>query len=223
MNPGKTSDAGYLCFPLDNGGVHFNSSIPNHTFALLVDGGTYNGRTIEPLGFTKALHIYYRAKTVYQHPYSDFADHADALEAAADDLKSKNLTDMLTGQPSGIKIKNADLNTVHTAILATELREPPAQCGFSRVVGNNPPDDTCNLPDTNQKVLLSEDFENPSSKWTASREVGSDQTFVAGNWNWSHDLPDRREARDSLQAIPWPLVTCQPGAGRRYGANESGC
>jgi len=214
MNPGKTSDVGYLCFPLDNGGVHFNSSIPNHTFALLVDGGTYNGRTIEPLGFTKALHIYYRAKTVYQHPYSDFADHADALEAAADDLKSKNLTDLLTGQPSGIKIKNADLNTVHSATLATELREPPAQCGFSRVVGNNPPDDSCNLPDTKQKVLLSENFEqNPASEWTVSREVGSDETFVAGNWNWSDDLPDRREGSGFFASNP--VAACNlPGPGQ---------
>ena len=30
----------------DAGGVHTNSGVPNHGFALLVDGGTYNGRTV---------------------------------------------------------------------------------------------------------------------------------------------------------------------------------
>ncbi len=194
MHPGKTSDAEYMCLGIDSGGVHFNSGVPNHTFALLVDGGTYNGQTIEPLGLTKAAHIYYRAKAVYQHPLSDFADHAEALEAAADDLKNKKLNDLLTGDQSSVKIKNADLNTVHKATLATELREPPAQCNYALVVGNNPPDDSCNAPHTRKKVLLSEDFErDPTGEWSVNRDVEDESTFAAPDWAWNHDLPDRRE------------------------------
>ena len=45
------------------GGVHTNSGVPNHAFALLVDGGSYNGQTISPIGLTKAAHIYYRAQS----------------------------------------------------------------------------------------------------------------------------------------------------------------
>ena len=63
--------------------MHTNSGIPNHAYALLVDGGTYNGQTIQAIGLTKAAHIYYRAMTVYQVPSSDFGDHADAIEQLA--------------------------------------------------------------------------------------------------------------------------------------------
>jgi Zn-dependent metalloprotease len=39
-DPGKVSDEVYHCAPSDAGGVHSNSGIPNHAFALLTDGGT---------------------------------------------------------------------------------------------------------------------------------------------------------------------------------------
>jgi Zn-dependent metalloprotease len=64
-HPGKVSDtAFYNCESTDNGGVHTNSGVPNHAFALLVDGGTYNGQTINAIGLTKAVHIYYRAMSL---------------------------------------------------------------------------------------------------------------------------------------------------------------
>lgn len=41
-DPGKVTDTvQYFCSTNDQGGVHTNSGIPNHAFALLVDGGTY--------------------------------------------------------------------------------------------------------------------------------------------------------------------------------------
>ena len=56
-NPGKVSDPQYVCaFAGDNGGVHTNSGVPNHAYALTVDGGTYNGQTINGIGLTKAAH-----------------------------------------------------------------------------------------------------------------------------------------------------------------------
>ena len=85
-NPGKVTDPQYFCATADNGGVHFNSGVPNHAFALFVDGGVYNGQTVTSIGMVKALHLYYRAQTVYQSAASDFADHADAMEASCDDL-----------------------------------------------------------------------------------------------------------------------------------------
>ena len=39
----RCRDAEYKCSADDNGGVHGNSGVPNHAYALLVDGGTYNG------------------------------------------------------------------------------------------------------------------------------------------------------------------------------------
>ena len=49
----------------DSGGVHINSGIPNHAYALMVDGGSYNGRTVTGIGLAKAAKIRYRALTTY--------------------------------------------------------------------------------------------------------------------------------------------------------------
>src|SRR5262249_52392392 len=116
-------------FAEDAGGVHFNSGIPSHAYSLLVDGGTYNGQTIQGIGLTKAANIYFRAMTVYQVPASDFADHAEALEAATADLIGVNLKDLQTGQPSGQIITATDAQQVHKATLAAELRSLPTNCG----------------------------------------------------------------------------------------------
>jgi hypothetical protein len=184
LDPGRSTDGHYFCGDYDNGGVHFNSGIPNHTFALLVDGGNYNGQTIRGIGLTKALHIYYRAMTVYHVPFTDFADHAEALEASARDLFGRDLADLLTGLPSGERINPTDLQQLHAATLATELREPPSQCNFSLVLGKNPPDDFCSLPVTHQTTIFSEAFEsNPFIRWMVGREVANDATFKGGNWS----------------------------------------
>ncbi len=87
--------------PADSGGVHSNSGVPNHAYALLVDGGSYNGQTIAAIGLTKAAHIYFRAQSVYQGPASDFADHADALEQSCADLIGANLADLLDRRTVG--------------------------------------------------------------------------------------------------------------------------
>ena len=62
-DPGKVTDGQLYCGEGDAGGVHSNSGIPNHAYALLVDGGTYNGQTITGIGFTKAAHIFWRAQS----------------------------------------------------------------------------------------------------------------------------------------------------------------
>ena len=62
----------FTCGSGDNGGVHSNSGVPNHIYALLVDGGTYNGETINGIGFTKAAHIFWRVQSVYLTKTSDF-------------------------------------------------------------------------------------------------------------------------------------------------------
>ena len=73
-NPGKVSDTfEYTCSTADQGGVHTNSGVPNHAYALLVDGGVYNGQTVTGIGLTKAAHIYFRAETSTSTPTTDFA------------------------------------------------------------------------------------------------------------------------------------------------------
>ena len=67
------------CGYLDNGGVHYNSGPPNHAFALMVDGGSYNGYTVNPIGLDKAVQIHYRALTVKLGQSSSFVDHYNAV------------------------------------------------------------------------------------------------------------------------------------------------
>ena len=91
-DPGKVSDVEYQCDASDGGGVHSNSGVPNHGFALLVDGDTFNGQTVTAIGMVKAAHLYWRAQSVYQVPTTDFVDHADALEQSCQDLIGQPLT-----------------------------------------------------------------------------------------------------------------------------------
>jgi Zn-dependent metalloprotease len=112
-DPGKVSDSKYFCAAAatsanDNGGVHTNSGVPNHGYALIVDGGAYNGQNITGIGLTKAAHIYYRAQSVYQGPATDFSGHAAAIEQSCRDLTGINLNDLKTGALSGEIITTTD-------------------------------------------------------------------------------------------------------------------
>jgi N-acetylneuraminic acid mutarotase len=109
-HPGKVSDIEYQCDAYaDQQGVHGNSGVPNHAFALLVDGGSYNGRTIAAIGLSKAAKIWYRALTVYLTSGSGFADAYDALTQSATDLIG---TDGIT---------SADRTELIDALLAVEM------------------------------------------------------------------------------------------------------
>ena len=89
-DPGKMSDPQFVCEldPVigDSGGVHSNSGIPNHAYALMVDGGTYNAQTVSGIGLTKAGKIQYRALTQYLVSSSDFLDNYNALQQSCSDL-----------------------------------------------------------------------------------------------------------------------------------------
>ena len=112
-DPGKMSDPQFACTGSepggDNGGVHQNSGVPNHAYALMVDGGTYNGRTITGIGTTKAAKIEYRALTVYLTAGSGFLENAAALSLSCTDLVGS----------FGITV--SDCTQVNNAIAAVEM------------------------------------------------------------------------------------------------------
>jgi Zn-dependent metalloprotease len=186
-DPGKVSDTQYWCATGDNGGVHINSGVPNHGFALLVDGGTFNGQTVGAIGMVKAAHLYYRAMTVYQGPASDFADHADALEQSCSDLVGVNLN-AFAGGPSGEVITPADCAEVASMIEAVELRLPPTQCNFQPLLAQDPPN-RCEA-DTNRVSIFRDNFEKSPTGWTATHTTPS-ATFTPRDWEWVGNLPDR--------------------------------
>jgi thermolysin len=72
----------------DWGGVHINSSIANHWFYLLSEGGTNktSGISVTGIGISKAEKIAYQAWIHYLIPSSDFADARLAGIQAAEDL-----------------------------------------------------------------------------------------------------------------------------------------
>jgi bacillolysin len=210
-NPGKVTDTfEYACSTADGGGVHTNSGVPNHAYALLVDGGTYNGQTISGIGLTKAAHIYFRAMSVYQGPTTDFADHADALDQSCSDLVGVNLADLSTGLPSGQVIASSDCAQVAKAALAVELRNPPTQCNFQTLLAKTPPP-LCEAGGF-ATPLFHDSFDNGRSS-TARWSVGHTALtadFTPRDWQVVSGLPDDRAGSAFFGADP-DIGTCGPG------------
>lgn len=203
-HPGKVSDTNYFCGTTDGGGVHSNSGVPNHGFALLVDGGTFNGQTIGALGLTKAVHIYYRAMATYQDQSSDFEDHADSLEQACADLIGVNLADPLTGASSGQILTSSDCAQVANAAAAVELRTQPTQCNFQPLLAKNPPAQ-CAV-----RNFYTADFESGEAGYTVSHTEVTPADFTDREWVRVDGLPDDR-AGFAFFAIDPDIGTCAPG------------
>jgi Zn-dependent metalloprotease len=185
-DPGKVSDAAYVCTEDDNGGVHSNSGVPNHAFALLVDGGAYNGLTVEPIGLTRAAHLYWRAMSVYQVPTTGFVEHADLLELSCRDLVGAALTDLVTGAVSQEVLTASDCDQVAAAMAAVEMRRAPDQCQFQPMLEPVPPF----AP--NGVVSFVDDFDDgPGAGWQTSR-LPVFPEFRQRDWVWTTDLPDNR-------------------------------
>ncbi len=172
-DPGKVSDAEFHCTTDDGGGVHSNSGVPNHGYALLVDGGAYNGQTITGIGLDKAAAIYYQAMTQYQTPTTDFTDHADALEASCADLVGEpiNVLTTATNAPPNpaTPVAAADCTQVTNMIAAVELRRAPVQCNFQPLLKPGGPS-LCGAG-FSTKTVWSEAFEDGLTGWEKDSEI----------------------------------------------------
>ena len=181
-DPGKVSDGQYHCTTTDGGGVHTNSGVPNHGYALLVDGGTYNGHTVAALGLTKAAHIYWRAMSTYQVPASDFADHADSLLQSCADLVGVALSDPWTGGASGQTITTANCSAVSVAMLAVEMASQPS-CIFTTLLRPDPAPRVC------ESTVFADTFESgPTAAWTRSNS-GVSAEYLPRDWEWTAAVP----------------------------------
>ena len=216
-NAGKVSDTQYTCTNVgdansDQGGVHSNSGIPNHGYALLVDGGTYNGQTVTGIGLTKAAHIYWRAQSVYQNPASGFAAHADAVEQSCQDLVGVSLNALTTAAASagvsGEVITAADCAQVAKMTAAVELRTPN-HCSYTTVLQQNPP---ALCAAGNATAIASDSFDGGKKgglKWAVTH-VGSQPEFTARDWGVVNNLPSGRAGYAIAAADP-NIGTCQVG------------
>lgn len=194
-DPGKVTDtAQYVCTTFDNGGVHINSGIPNHGFALMVDGGDYNGQSITGIGLTKAAHIHWAAQNMLT-PASNFVDHANALEAACSDLTGIDLPALSTSEHdpglSGEVISAADCAEVSKVIDAVEFRTEPDFCGFEPLLDADAPA-LCQDLGSVETIDL-QDWEGGLGDWTVgSHSVANPATFDTPDWSVVSDLPDGR-------------------------------
>ncbi|MGB3717449.1 MAG: M4 family metallopeptidase, partial [Candidatus Promineifilaceae bacterium] len=193
-DPGKVSDTEYWCTSGDTGGVHTNSGVPNHAFALMVDGGTYNALTVTGIGLTKASHIEWAAQNMLTNA-SDFVDNADALEAACTALTGIDLPALSTSNPtpglSGDVIVAADCQEVSDAIAATELRTPPDQCAFEPAWTAVTP--LCEGQGTGQvNTIEYQDWETGQGNWiTGTHDIANPDSFDNPDWVVRGALPDR--------------------------------
>ncbi|AZI54263.1 T9SS C-terminal target domain-containing protein [Epilithonimonas vandammei] len=197
-DPAKVLDAAnYYCGNADSGGVHTNSGVTNHLYALLVDGGTYNGYTMTGMGFVKAAHLWWRAQKNYLTATSDFANFADALEASANDLIGVNLQGLSTivtpAGLTGLSITSADVQNVKNGILAVQLRTSPAtQCNYTPLLAQSAPS-LCASATNNP--LFKEDWENGLGNWTVTNVPTKPSTWEARDWTIKSNLPKSRPGK----------------------------
>jgi Zn-dependent metalloprotease len=216
-DPGKVSDAEYHCSATtDSGGVHTNSGIPNHGFALLVDGGTYNGHTVDAIGPVKTAHLYWRAQSVYQTPSSNFNDHADSLQASCTDLIGVPLEGLSTTStpagPSGQAITAADCAAVDAMIEAVELRlDPTAQCNFQPLLQQNAPA-LCTGTLSGPNDIHLEDFEAGLGDWTLTNQ-GVFSGWPGFDWTQATTLPGGRDGAAAFAIDPLDGGSCDGGDG----------
>jgi hypothetical protein len=211
-DPGKVSDAEYYCATDDGGGVHSNSGVPNHGYALLVDGGTYNGVSVKGLGLDKSAAIYFRAMTQYQTPTSDFADHADALAASCNDLVGQPIVALSTKantKSAAAPIRRADCAQVANMAAAVELRTDPTQCAFKPLLDPNTPA-LCGVGGTESQVW-SEDFEDGLAGWSTEQQVVFSGGFGAP-WEASTNAPGGHAGGVAFGPAP-DQGACSNGAG----------
>jgi hypothetical protein len=144
-DPDKISSPNYHVGDDDNGGVHHNSK----AVYLMVDGGTFNGKTITALGWDKTAAIYYEVNTNLLITGSDYSDLYYALQQACSNL---------IGQKG---ITSANCIEVKDAIDAVEMNGQPA-------AGFNTDAPLCSNSSHVPYIILADDIEAGTSNWTFS-------------------------------------------------------
>jgi len=188
----------------DNGGVHSGSGIPNHAFAIMTDGKTFNGYEVQGIGPIKAAAVWYRALTVYLTPSSDFQDAFFALVQSAQDLIGTTPDDPRTGGASSLAFTAEDAAEVEKALRAVEM-DAGGVCGATVAILDSTPPELC-------AALVSvyrEDFEGGSGGWTSQITAGEPPTPY--DWIVVGDLPRQRSGSAFYCEDP-DYGDCSPGA-----------
>ncbi len=135
----------------DNGGVHYNSGVNNKAVYLMVDGGTFNSKTVTGLGWEKVGAIYYETQTNLLSSGADYSDLYYALQQACTNL---------IGQHG---ITTADCLEVKDAVDAVQMNSQP-------ISNFNPDVSLCptGMTTADSLSLFKDNFENGSGNWSTS-------------------------------------------------------
>src|SRR6266511_5497084 len=185
-DPDKMSSSNYDESDEDNGGVHHNSGVNSKSVALMVDGGSFNGKTVTALGWTKTAAIYYEVNTNLLFSGADYSDLYYALQQACSNL---------IGQKG---ITSGNCAEVKDALDAVQMNSQPA------------PNFNTDAPycDGNQVMIttFSDDLESGTGNWT----------FTNGTYTrWqidSSDGPYAQSGSHSLYADDKPDVITDASA-----------
>ncbi len=170
---------------VDNGGVHSGSGIPNHAFAIMTDGKSFNGFDVADIGPVKSAAVWYRALTVYLTPTADFEDAYHALNQAALDLIDTAPNDPRTGVP-GVVFTVEDAISVDEALAAVEMNSE-GRCGATVPILDSAPPQQC----PPRFTIFQDDFEDGATGWTTAITAGDPPTPY--QWVLRGGLPFRRE------------------------------
>jgi Zn-dependent metalloprotease len=146
-DPDRMSSTNYYEDEDDNGGVHHNSGVNNKAVYLMVQGDTFNGKTVTPLGWTKTAAVYYEVNTKLLSSGADYSDLYYALQQACSNL---------IGQKG---ITAANCVEVKDALDAVEMNAQPATNFNSDAplcVGGGP------------SIVFTDNLENGTANWTFS-------------------------------------------------------
>jgi bacillolysin len=163
-DPDRMGSTLYKCGSEDNGGVHTNSGVGNKVAYLMVDGDTFNGRTVSGIGITKVAKIYYEVQTHLLTSAGDYKDLYNSLQQACTNLVGT----------SGITA--GDCQQVKNALDAVEMSQQPTSCPANEApvcpAGQIPFD------------LFFDNLENPASgRWTKGTLSGVEGWFYPQNPN----------------------------------------
>lgn len=179
-DPAHANDTLQVCNIFDAGGVHSGSGVPNHAFAIMTDGKSFNGYNVAGIGPIKAGAVWYRALTTYLTVGSDFQEAYWALNQAATDLIGTVPNDPRTGAPSGDMFTSFDAEQVDLALRAVEMNTP-GLCGEQDNVLSSDPAPDCGP--TN--LIYSDDFESGAPGWTVENSAPP----TPFDWALTSDLP----------------------------------
>jgi len=156
-DPDRMTSPNYFASEDDGGGLHENSGVNNKAAYLMVDGDTFNGKTVTGIGIDKTELVYYEAATNLLTSASDYQDLYNALQQACANL---------TGTHG---ITSADCQQVKNALDAVEMNTPPPSAAPAEA-----PVCTSGTPTD----LFVDNLENPASgNWSSAATLGANRWY----------------------------------------------